>query len=241
MTSAPQFPPLFEGLGLTGAADPFAKAQLQATMGCDAGLVVYNIAADQMRAAIVFAPEVPLEAAMPVMICCAIGFQNALGALAPPEVGVHLDWTGGIYVNGASCGRMQVAASTDNPSAEPDWLVVGLELPLLPIDPNTPGNTPNQTCLFEEGCVDIPPEDLLSAWVRHTLVWINRMEDAGMKPLNEEWRGLAKNLGEEVSYSLAGNTHSGLFVGVDEHFGLLLRDGDDTRLIPLSTLLQGDT
>lgn len=241
MTTAPQFPPLFEGLGLTGQADPFAKAQLQATMGCDAGLVVYNLTADQLRAAIVFAPEVPLEAAMPVQICCAIGFQNALGALAPPEVGVHLDWTGSIFVNGASCGRMRVAASTSDPAAEPDWIVVGLELPLLPIDPNTPGNAPDQTCLFEEGCVDIAPEDLLSAWVRHTLVWINRMEETGMKPLNEEWRGLAKNLGEEVSFTLGDTTHSGVFMGVDEHFGMLLRNGDDTRLIPLSTLLQGDT
>lgn len=241
MTNAPQFPPLFEGLGLSGAADPFAKAQLQATMGCDAGLVVYNLAADQLRAAIVFAPEVSLEQAMPVLICCAIGFQNALGALAPPEVGVHLDWDGGIYVNSASCGRMRVASSTTDPATDPDWLVVGLELPLLPIDPNAPGNAPNQTSLYEEGCVDIASQDLLSAWVRHTLVWINRMEEAGMKPLNEEWRGLAKNLGEDVSFTLGSKAYEGLFVGVDEHFGMLLRDGDDTRLIPLSTLLQGDT
>ncbi|MGR3636450.1 MAG: DUF4444 domain-containing protein [Shimia sp.] len=240
MTSTPQFPPLFEGLGLTGAADPFAKAQLQATMGCDAGLVVYNIAADQLRAAIVFAPEVPLEQAMSVMICCGIGFQNALGALAPPEVGVHLDWTGGVYVNGASCGHMQVAASSSDPAQIPEWMVVGLQLPLLPIDPNTPGNAPNQTCLFEEGCVDIPPEDLLSAWVRHTLVWINRMEDAGTKPLNDEWRGLVRQLGENVSFSLGGNAYDGLFVGVDEWFGMLLRNDNTTALIPLSTLLQGD-
>ncbi|TCL01558.1 uncharacterized protein DUF4444 [Shimia isoporae] len=239
MTSTPQFPPLFEGMELTGMTDPFAKAQLQATVGCDAGLVVYNMAADQLRAAIVFAPEVGLEQAMPVLVCCAIGFQNALGALAPPEVGVHLDWNGGLYVNGASCGRIQVAASTHDSGEDPDWMVVGLELPLLPIDPNTPGNAPDQTCLFEEGCVDIASEDLLSAWVRHTLVWINRMEDSGLKPLHDEWRGLAKNVGEDVSFSIGDTHYEGVFVGVDEHFGMLLRDGNETRLIPLSTLLQG--
>ena len=50
MSEAPQFPPLFEGLALSGSADPFAKAKTQAIMGCDAGLVVYNLAADQLRA-----------------------------------------------------------------------------------------------------------------------------------------------------------------------------------------------
>lgn len=241
MTTAPQFPPLFAGLELTGGADPFAKAQMQAILGCDAGLVVYNLAADQVRAAIVFAPEVPLAEAMPVLISCAIGFQNALGALAPPEVAVHLDWPGGILVNGARCGRMRVAASTTDATEIPDWIVVGLELPLIPANVDTPGDTPDETALYEEGCVEIASEDLIGAWVRHTLVWVNRMEDEGMKPLNAEWRGLAHGLGEEVVWTIADTEETGTFVGTDEHFGALLRAGDDTRLLPLSRLLEGDS
>lgn len=240
MREAPQFPPLFEGMALSGAADPFAKAQTQAIMGCDAGLVVYNLAADQLRAAIVFAPEVPLNAAMPVLISCAIGFQNALGALAPPEVAVHLEWHGGILVNGARCGQLRIAASTTEPAAVPDWIVVGLELPLIPANAETPGDTPNQTALYEEGCVDIPPEDLLGAWVRHTLVWVNRMEEDGLKPLNAEWRGLAHDLGEDVTWTISGQAETGTFMGTDENFGAMLRSGDDTRLLPLTRLLEGD-
>ncbi|MDP2738655.1 MAG: P-loop NTPase [Pseudorhodobacter sp.] len=38
------------------------------------------------------------------MHVCAVGAQNALGALAPPESAVHLDWTGGIRLNGGHCG-----------------------------------------------------------------------------------------------------------------------------------------
>ena len=237
MTDDPQFPPLFQGLALDGGADPFAKAQVQAVMGCDAGLVVYNLAADQMRAAIVFAPEVPLRAAMPVLVACGIGFQNALGALAPPEVAVHLAWTGGIRVNGAGCGRLRVAASGDDPDAVPDWIVVGLELPLIPFDPEAPGALPDQTCLYEEGCVEVAPEDLLEAWVRHTLIWINRLMDEGTKPLNEAWRGLARGLGEEIAWTIQGLEEKGIFMGTDEHFGALLRTGEDTRLVPLTTLL----
>ncbi|MEP2533029.1 DUF4444 domain-containing protein [Shimia sp.] len=237
MTNPPQFPPLFEGLALSGMADPFAKAQTQAIMGCDAGLVVYNLAADQLRAAIVFAPEVALREAMPVLIACGIGFQNALGALAPPEVAVHLGWTGGIFVNGAACGQLRIAASDTDEAAVPDWIVVGLNIPLIPPDPEAPGSAPGQTCLYEEGCVDVAPEDLLSAWVRHTLVWVNRMEEDGMKPLSEEWRGLGRDMGEDVSWTIQGTEETGLFVGVDEVFGALLRTENETRLLSLSRLL----
>ncbi|MBO9476359.1 DUF4444 domain-containing protein [Shimia sp. R11_0] len=241
MSNTVHFPPLFHGMALTGTADPFAKAQAQAIMGCDAGLVVYNLAADQIRAAMVFAPEVPLRAAMPVLISCAIGFQNALGALAPPEVGVHLEWPGTIRVNGARCGRLRIAASHQDPAAEPDWIVVGLELPLVPANADTPGITPDDTALYEEGCVDIRTDDLLSAWVRHSLVWINRMEEEGLKPLATEWRGLAHDLGEEVNWPLSDPPETGTFLGTDEHFGALLRSGETTRLLPLTHLLEGTT
>ena len=235
----PSFPPLFHGQAVEGGTDPFAKACAQAALGCDAGLIVYNIGIDRLAAAIVFAPEIPLEDAMAMLPACGIGFQNALGALAPPEVGVHLTWQGGILVNGASCGRLRAAAATADPGAVPDWLVVGLEVPLIPDDPDAPGAAPDRTSLYEEGCVEVAPERLLESWARHTLVWINRWSEEGARPLHAEWRGLAHGMGEEIALDRAGGGMHGTFVGIDERFGLLLRQGADTRLVPLSDLLEG--
>ena len=232
--SEPVFPPLFTGQAVEGRTDPFAKACALAALGCDGGTVVYNIAADRLAAAIVFAPEVPLEDAMAMLPACGIGFQNALGALAPPEVAVHLTWEGGILVNGAGCGRLRVAAADCGTGEVPDWLVVGLEVPLIAEDADAPGAAPNRTSLYEEGCVEVAPDALLESWSRHTLVWINRWSDDGAAPLHGEWRGLAHGLGEEVTVS--GRT--GLFVGTDERFGMLLRKGAATSLLPLSGLLE---
>ena len=232
--SDPTFPPLMSGQRVEGAIDPFDKACALATLGCDAGTVVYNLTPNQLRATIVFAPEVPLSKAMTMLPACGIGFQNALGALAPPEVAVHLDWAGGVLVNGAACGRMWVAASTDDPNAMPNWLVVGLELPLWP-EGDDPGITPDRTTLYSEGCADVDPVGLLESWARHTLVWVNRWEDEGAEPLHREWRGLAHGIGEEVSVF----GQSGTFVGVDEDFGMLLRVGKDTTLLPLTRILAG--
>ena len=232
------FPPLFTGEAVSGSTDPFAKACAQALIGCDAGLLVHSITPDRIRAAIVFAPETPLEEAMPVLVACGVGFQNAMGALAPPEVGVHLGWQGEIYVNGGRAGRLRVAASTDDPSAEPDWLVVGLELDLMPQSEGDTGDSPNETSLMMEGCGEISPIRLLESWSRHTLVWINEMQTDSIKGLHDQWRGLAQDMGEEVSLTVGGEALSGTFVGVDEQFGMLLRSGEETRLIPLSSCLE---
>lgn len=233
--STPTFPPLFSGMAVEGQIDPFDKACVEAARGCDAGLVVYNLGANSLQAALVFAPDVALSDAMAMMPLCGVGFQNALGALAPPEVAVHLDWEGGIRINGGSCGALRVAASGTDPKMEPHWLVVGLHLPLWP-ENDDPGTTPNQTTLYAEGCADVNALDLLESWVKHSLVGINTWLEEGVAPLHKDWRGLAYGIGEAIEI----NGISGLFLGVDEKFGMLIRAEDTTHLIPLTHLLEAN-
>lgn len=228
------FPPLFTGQHVTGTIDPFDKACVEAVKGCDAGLVVYNLGANMLSAAIVFAPDVPLRAAMAMLPLCGVGFQNALGALAPPEVAVHLDWDGGVRINGAACGAMRVAASDADPDAAPLWLVIGLTLPLWP-ETDDPGATPDKTTLYAEGCAEVNAQNLLESWVKHTLVGINTWADDGAAVLHREWRGLAHGMGEDIVM----DGKSGTYLGVDEHFGLLIRDEATTHLVPLTHLLEG--
>lgn len=225
------FPPLFQGTAVSGRNDPFDTACARATLGCDSGLLVHNVTPDQLRAAIVFAPEIPLEQAMAMLPTCGVGLQNALGALAPPEVAVQLTWQGDIILNGGRAGHLRAAASDSNPIDIPDWLVIGLELQLLPLSEKDAGLTPDQTSLIQEGCGDISPLRLLESWARHTLVWINTFSQDGPLTLHAEWRGLSVGIGEDTP---EGDT----FVGIDEHFGMLLRRKNSTRLIPLSNLLE---
>ncbi|MCC1492927.1 DUF4444 domain-containing protein [Cognatishimia sp. F0-27] len=215
------------------SADPMEIAVMQAVRGVDAGLIPWRVTADRVSAAIVLAPDVALKDAIAMLPLCGVGFQNALGALAPPEVAVHLEWTGGIRVNGASCGAFRCFASDLDPEAIPDWLVIGFALPLLPLEAET-GNTPDQTALFVEGCADVNPHQLVEAWARHTLNWIARWEESGAQPVHAEWRGLAHGIGEVITL----DGRSGTFLGVDERFGLLLRTDEKTDLIPLTTRLE---
>ena len=232
--NTPSFPPLFSGLAVESQVDPFDKACAEATRGCDAGLVVHDLGANTLRAALVFAPDVQLADAMAILPLCGVGFQNALGALGPPEVAVHLEWTGGLRINGATCGTLRVAASSADPTVEPDWMVIGLELPLWP-ENDAPGETPDQTALYSEGCADVNAMELLESWVKHTLVGINTWTEDGVKSLHKDWRGLSHGIGEDITI----NKVAGTFLGVDEQFGMLVRAGKTTHLVPLTYLLEG--
>lgn len=231
MSNELSFPPLMWGEDAPG--DAFDHAVARATLGCDAGLVAYRLGAQTLETALVFAPEVPLAKAMAMFPLCGVGLQNALGALAPPEVSVHLGWEGKMYINGARCGEFRAVASDTAPDQVPDWLVIGFTLPLVPPSEET-GLTPDQTALFAEGCADVSPPALVESWSRHVLNWLNRWETEGVAPLHAEWRGLARGMGEPAQHG----AHSGTFMGVDEDFGMLLRDIDTTHLIPLTKLLE---
>ena len=86
MTDAPSFPPLLNGVSLSGATDPFDKACAMAALGCDGGTVVHNLQADKMRVALVFAPEVPLSAAMAIAAGLLIGFPERFGCVGAARV-----------------------------------------------------------------------------------------------------------------------------------------------------------
>lgn len=238
MTLIPSFPPLLTGLA-AGPANPFAIAIDQARRGVDSGLLTWSIGPERLRAALVLAPETALEPALAAFCAVTVGFQNALGVLAPPETAVYLEWSGGIRINGGHCGGFHMAASTRNPAAIPDWLVVGLDLTLSHTAEWEPGETPDWTALDQEGCGDVVPIELLEAWSRHTLVWLNELEEPGGRArLHREWSGLASKLGEAVSLPIGRPRAEGVFLGVDENFGMILKSTDgDTRLVPLSSIL----
>ncbi len=244
MTLAPVFPPLLKGMA-AGPANPVLIAIAQAERGVDAGLLVWSQTEERLRAALVLAPDTPLEPAMAGLIACAVGMQNALGALAPPETAVHIDWTGDLRLNGAHVGGLR-AICPRVPAGQmadwiPDWMVVAVDLTLRLPDRLEPGQTPNWTALDQEGCGEIESITLLEAWARHSLLWLNGLDEPqGRQSLYREWKGLVWNLGKEISLPLQGESLTGTFLGVDENFGMILKTAMGPRLLPLTALLERD-
>lgn len=226
---APSFPPLMRGAECPPGQAVLAKAVAEASLGADPGLVVWRCRPEAMEAALVLAPEVALGRALSVAFAVGLGLGDALGALAPPEVAVHFDWPGGIRVNGARCGTLRASADTHDAEAVPDWLVIALDIAFR-AGGDDPGRDPDRTCLIEEGCAEIAPERLLESWSRHALVWINTWTDEGFEPVHAAWRARAWGLGEALP-------EGGVFIGLDDSGGQLVRTAAGTELRPLTALL----
>ena len=126
---------------------------------------------------------------------CGIGFQNALGALAPPEVAVHLLWSGGVLINGARCGKLRVSANHQDPTKVPDWLCVGLELDLWPASENMGKlQTKQHYTLRDVQRLTLQPARSLGA---PYFELVDQMGSRWCKKVHNEWRGLAHGIGEK--------------------------------------------
>ena len=171
---------------------------------------------------------------MTAVLAAAVGFADALGALAPPEVAVHVDWPGGLRVNGAGVGRLRAAAAaTADPGAEPDWLVVAIEVGLVPTGGGEPGHDPDTTTLVEEGCGALGRTLMLEAWGRHTLAWIHRLTEDGPAPVIAAWLAKYDRVGATVT-----RPGTGRVLGLDDAGGLLLAAKAGTALYPLTLMLE---
>lgn len=231
----PDFPPLFDGRAV--ADDPFEAAVDAAQQGCDAGLLLYRPADAAIDAALVLAPEVPLEQAAAMLLVAGNGFADALGALAPPEIALHIEWPGLFRVEGARCGRVRAAVSDCGSGDIPRWLVVDLSVPLAAKTGAEPGEHPDVTSLQAEGIL-VSADELLGAWARHTMSWIARWEDEGMGPVHRDWTGRAWGLGGPATVATPAQTHTGTFQGLDERGGILLKGDAGTGVVPLTEVIE---
>jgi len=228
-------PPLLHGLRLDAGRDPFAAAVARARAGRgEPGDLHWADDPGQFSVAVTLAPEMPLARAMGAVMAAGLGLSEALGVLTPPETAVEFVWPGGLRVNGAACGGLRAAASTTDPGSEPDWLVIGASIPLLPLaQSGEPGRTPDRTSLRDEGAGDVTAQALAEAWSRHFLAWLNTFLDDGLKPLHDAWRAKwAQRAGGEVSLPVSGKA-----LGLDETGGLLVKTEEGTRAFPLTLML----
>ena len=85
MMEAPQFPPLLSGEVVPTPMDPFDQAIGRAIAGIDSGTIFYSEAVDSLRAALVLAPETPLDEAVQAVYVAQIEDQKLEHALHNSE------------------------------------------------------------------------------------------------------------------------------------------------------------
>ena len=224
MSDRPHLPPLYRAVVLDAAGDAFVEAQARACAGAEPGTLLWSARDDRLDCAVILEPEHPLSQSLPVHYVALLGLGDALGALLPPTVAVTFDWPDRVAVNGGTVGGVRLAAADADAAEAPAWMVVGAGLAMAD-DDDAPGRNPGRTTLGAEGGAGVAPVDLVEAFARHFLVWLNRWQDDGFGPVRQAWLKRAAGSGGRVA-------------GLDDFGGLLLIEDGRTRTLDLRRALK---
>ncbi|MDH3658778.1 MAG: biotin/lipoate--protein ligase family protein [Alphaproteobacteria bacterium] len=243
MTERPHFPPVYRAYAITADLDPFDRAVEMAKEGTEAGTLLWSARQDVFECAVVLAPENSLENSLPVLLVASLGLGDALGALIPPVIAVTFGWPDRIEVNGGAAGKIRlIIADTPNPTAIPDWLVIGFNLDNAGqsqegMEQGHMRDGREVTTLKAEGC-PIDLLDLLESFSRHFLAWINRWQGDGVQPVQQAWMSRTLEVGKSVSIDVDGRRREGTFKGLNELCGLELVDQGRHYVIPLDAAIK---
>lgn len=238
----PTFPPLLTGKAVTAPKRPFATACEEAMAGsAGAGDIYWARNNRTLDFAIILEPEVSLNDALQVPYVVMVGFGDAFGVLAPPETGLHFLWPDRILVNGAEVGNVKIAVPNGFGGDDvPDWIVIGITVEVENDDRIEPGDRPDVTTLFEEGCAEITCQELLEASSRHILAWIHNWEQDGFRQVHDAWVGRAWGYDEDTTAEIIHKDrhYQGHVMGLDQTGSLLLKQNDETVSLDLKQTIQ---
>jgi biotin-(acetyl-CoA carboxylase) ligase len=224
-------PPLYVAVILNDSgADARAHATRLAAEGGEAGLFVWRPAADRIDCAIVLRPEEAGAQVMPVVLVASLALLDAVGSAGPAAVGADLVWPAALRVNSGLCGGIALDLG---PGDDPEWAVVSVILRKTGAPGAEGDERPDLTALFNEGFADMADRDLVEAFARHFLVWMDRWREQGLAPVARRWLHCARSMGEDTVLMIGNELIAGAIEGLDDAGGLILDTAGGRRVLPL--------
>ncbi len=246
MTRQPNLPPAYRLVALEAVDSTNAEAKRLAARGEDEGEDGTLVWARQQTAgrgrrgrqwyspegnlhcSLILRPECPVETALQLGFVAALAVCDAVGHVIDPGYEVWCKWPNDVLLGGKKVAGI-LLESEANADAMPEWVVlgVGINVAHFPEDVEFPA-----TSLWAEGCRHVSEVDLLEAFSRNFLAWVNRWLDDGFAPVRTRWLQRTKGLGETIEVRLDNETLSGTFADLDTDGALILEvEGGGRRRI----------
>jgi BirA family biotin operon repressor/biotin-[acetyl-CoA-carboxylase] ligase len=240
----PHLPPAYRLVALDRVESSNDEAQRLAEQGAEDGTLVwvreqtkgrgrqgrsFVSAPGNLYFSLVLRPECGPAVAAQLGFVAALGLGDAVGSVAPPMVEVHYKWPNDVLFNGRK-GAGILLESRMSPDGGLEWLVLGVGVNVRSFPEGT--SYPATSLHFEGAPPELSEVDLLEAFARHFLAWVNRWLDDGFSPVRQAWLRHARGLGDKVQVRLPNETLSGTFKDLDEQGTLLLElPGGEVRKI----------
>ncbi len=162
-------------------------------------------------------PDTPRQEMTQLSFVAGLVVLEAISNIVPDLAGrLTLKWPNDVLLDGAKCAGLLLESDSDG------WLIIGIGVNIASA-PVITGRT--TSCL---GAVSLSPptarfaEAIVARWDTQFRRW----ETQGFPQVRERWLAHAAYLGEQIAVTLGEETVTGIFEGLKQDGGLLLRDSD---------------
>ena len=251
---APRLPPAYRLVALEEVDSTSAEAKRRAAEGAEDGTLIWArsqtggygrqgrqwaSAPGNLFCSLIVRPDCPLAQAAQFSFVTAVALGDAIGSVAPPLIEVTYKWPNDILLNNRKAGGILLESKGD-PAQLLEWLVIGVGVNVNSFPPES--RLP-ATSLHFEGCpATVSAVDLLEAFSRHMMSWINVWLEDGFAPVREAWLRHAQGLGQEIEVRLPQESLHGVFTDLDPEGTLLLQlaDGSLRKIAAGEVYLPGE-
>ncbi len=198
------------------------------------GTLVWSTRENVFDCAVVLAPEEPVARSLLVVYAAVLGLADALAATVLPGLNITFAWPNVIEANERRVGHVEIHVPEGvDPEAVPEWMLLVARVAVMGGPEGDVELRDTATSLHFEGSYDVTSGQILTAFSRHFLVWVNRWLDDGFGPLKESWvlRRTEKRNGVEIEVEKNGLRISGTLVGLNDSGDLILRRGRTRRTL----------
>ena len=230
----PRLPPAYRLVVLDSVESTNDEAMRLASAGAEDGTLVWAREQTKGRGrqgrdfasprgnlylSLVLRPECEVATAAQLSFVAALGLGDAIGSVAPALLEVTYKWPNDVLLNGRKVSGILLESRTDADGALA-WLILGMGVNVRHFPENA--GFPATSLHYEGTPPTVTEVELLEAFSRHFMSWVNRWLEDGFAPIRRAWLNHAHGRGETIQVRLPRETLSGTFADLDESGALVL-------------------
>lgn len=235
-------PPVYELVRVSAYTDAEAQARRLVGEGAADGTLVWSERENVFDCAVVLTAEGPLNESLQIVPVAQLALSDALASAVDPGIKIAFRWPDIIDANDRQVGRITLTVPPGcAPEETPDWLILGVRVAIMGTAEELFGSAGETTSLHFERSLDVTSEDILAAFCRHLLSWINLWLDEGFDRVRRSWilRFTEQRKDVPVSVGRGAATVSGLFSTLNGGGDLVLKIGRRRRVLRLADAILG--
>ena len=248
--SVPSIPPLFDLITVDLADSSRAHAERLARKGAEEGTLVWAKGQREgvgrsgnhwmsgyrnLHCAIILRPEDSFETCCQLSLLATICAAMAISRQAEPLEEFRYHWPNDITLNQGKLAGLTLSGEISNSSVE--WMVVALNVNVFD-HPKSKGF--DAASMRGEGFQSFDRIQLLEAYSREFLSWINRWSEEGFEPIRKAWLFKGHQIDDLVNVKLEHSCVKGTFKNIDSRGALKLETKGSTETITLSKFFSFD-